>query len=150
MIEDFLCAAYSARSDSSRIRAVLTSWPIVGRMGGDGGIASPAGPVALGHRRLAIIDVSDAGLQPMADPSGRYQLVFNGEFYNYLELREELRRPGEIFTTETDSEVLLRAYMVWGEAALDRCLGMFAFLIWDKARSDCSSHATASASSRSI
>ena len=91
--------------------------------------ASPAGPVALGHRRLAIIDVSDAGLQPMADATGRYHLVFNGELYNYLELRDELRAKGEVFTTESDSEVLLRAYMVWGEAALQRCIGMFALLI---------------------
>jgi asparagine synthase (glutamine-hydrolysing) len=87
--------------------------------------------VALGHRRLAIIDVSDAGLQPMADPSGRFRLVFNGELYNYLELREELKARGEIFQTDTDSEVLLRAYVVWGEGALDRFRGMFALLIWD-------------------
>jgi asparagine synthase (glutamine-hydrolysing) len=93
--------------------------------------ASPGGPVALGHRRLAIIDVSDAGLQPMPDPSGRYQLVFNGELYNYLELRDVLKAKGEVFHTDSDSEVLLRAYMVWGEACLDRFLGMFAFLIWD-------------------
>jgi asparagine synthase (glutamine-hydrolysing) len=92
---------------------------------------SPAGPVALGHRRLAIIDVSDAGLQPMHDPSRRYHLVFNGELYNYLELRDELRAKGEVFVTETDSEVLLRAYMCWGEDALDRFRGMFAFIIWD-------------------
>lgn len=92
---------------------------------------SPSGPVALGHRRLAIIDISDAGLQPMADPSGRFQLVFNGEIYNYLELREEMRTKGEVFFTETDSEVLLRAYLLWGEAALARLRGMFAFLIWD-------------------
>jgi asparagine synthase (glutamine-hydrolysing) len=111
---------------------------IVAHRGPDGRgwqeFSSPAGPVALGHRRLAIIDVSDAGLQPMADPTGRYHLVFNGELYNYLELREELRGCGEIFQTETDSEVLLRAYMVWGEAALDRFRGMFAFLIWDKVK----------------
>jgi len=94
---------------------------------------APAGPMALGHRRLAIIDVSDHGLQPMADPTGRFQLVFNGELYNYLELREELRAKGEVFHTESDSEVLLRAYAVWGEAALDRFRGMFAFLIWDEA-----------------
>jgi asparagine synthase (glutamine-hydrolysing) len=93
---------------------------------------SPAGLVALGHRRLAIIDVSNAGLQPMADPSGRYQLVYNGELYNYLELREELEARGEIFLTETDTEVLLRAYMLWGEAVLDRFRGMFAFIIWDE------------------
>ena len=92
---------------------------------------SPAGPVALGHRRLAIIDVSDAGLQPMADASGRYHLVFNGEIYNYIELREELRARGEVFVSESDSEVLLRCYMLWGADCLPRLRGMFAFLIWD-------------------
>jgi asparagine synthase (glutamine-hydrolysing) len=92
---------------------------------------SPAGPVALGHRRLAIIDVSDAGLQPMADPTGACHLVFNGEIYNYIELRAELMAQGEVFTSQSDSEVLLRAYMVWGEACLPRLRGMFAFLIWD-------------------
>ncbi|MBN8532768.1 MAG: asparagine synthase (glutamine-hydrolyzing) [Rhizobiales bacterium] len=92
---------------------------------------SAAGPVALGHRRLAIIDVSDAGLQPMGDASGRYQMVFNGEIYNYIELREEMRAKGEVFVSESDSEVLLRAYMLWGEAMLDRLRGMFAFIIWD-------------------
>ena len=108
---------------------------IVAHRGPDGGgwqsYASPAGPVALGHRRLAIIDVSDAGLQPMADASGRYHLVFNGEIYNYIELREEMRAKGEIFVSESDSEVLLRAYMLWGADALPRLRGMFAFLIWD-------------------
>lgn len=108
---------------------------IVAHRGPDGSgwqtYRSPAGPVALGHRRLAIIDVSDAGLQPMADVSGRYQLVFNGEIYNYIELREEMRAKGEIFVSESDSEVLLRAYMLWGEDALPRLRGMFAFLIWD-------------------
>lgn len=93
---------------------------------------SAAGPVALGHRRLAIIDVSDAGLQPMADASGRYHLVFNGEIYNYLELREEMRAKGEVFVSDSDSEVLLRAYMLWGEDVLSRLRGMFAFLIWDE------------------
>jgi asparagine synthase (glutamine-hydrolysing) len=84
------------------------------------------------HRRLAIIDVSDAGLQPMAEPSGRYHLVFNGEIYNYIELREEMRAKGEVFASESDSEVLLRAYMLWGADALPRLRGMFAFLIWDE------------------
>lgn len=93
--------------------------------------ASSKGPVALGHRRLAIIDVSDAGLQPMCDASRRYWLVFNGEIYNYIELREEMRAKGEVFVSESDSEVLLRAYMLWGEGALPRLRGMFAFLIWD-------------------
>ncbi len=92
---------------------------------------SPAGPVALGHRRLAIIDTSDNGLQPMADHAGRYHMVFNGEIYNYIELRDEMRARGEVFHTESDSEVLLRAYMLWGTGMLPRLRGMFALLIWD-------------------
>ena len=95
--------------------------------------SSPAGPVALGHRRLAIIDTSDAGRQPMTDASGRFHLVFNGEIYNYLELRRELAAKGEIFTTASDSEVLLRALMLFGVDVLPRLRGMFAFLLWDDA-----------------
>lgn len=95
---------------------------------------SPAGKIALGHRRLSIIDLSDAALQPMADPSGTAWLIFNGEIYNFLELREELRARGEIFVTSSDSEVLLRAYMVWGHDCLPRLRGMFAFVIWDEKR----------------
>src|SRR5438552_2988805 len=96
--------------------------------------SAPGGPVALGHRRLTIIGLGENGRQPMADPSGRYFLVFNGEIYNYLELRETLAAKGEKFATDTDSEVLLRAYTVWGEAALEKLRGMFAFLIWDDAK----------------
>ncbi|MBV1695831.1 MAG: asparagine synthase (glutamine-hydrolyzing) [Hyphomicrobiales bacterium] len=108
---------------------------IVAHRGPDGRgwqvFSSPSGPAALGHRRLAIIDVSDAGLQPMADASARYHLVFNGEIYNYIELREEMRAKGEVFVSQSDSEVLLRAYMLWGSGCLQRLRGMFAFLIWD-------------------
>ncbi|WP_019937288.1 asparagine synthase (glutamine-hydrolyzing) [Bordetella sp. FB-8] len=93
---------------------------------------SPAGPVELGHRRLAIIDISDAGLQPMAFAEKRYWLVFNGEIYNYRELRDELAAKGHVFRTHSDSEVLLAAYSEWGEACLDRFLGMFAFAIFDR------------------
>jgi asparagine synthase (glutamine-hydrolysing) len=92
---------------------------------------TPLGPVALGHRRLAIIDVSDAGLQPMSDESGRWWLVFNGEIYNYVELRDELQQSGCRFRTQTDSEVLLAGYIRWGVGVLDRLIGMFAFAIWD-------------------
>jgi asparagine synthase (glutamine-hydrolysing) len=90
-----------------------------------------AGPVALGHRRLAIIDTRDEALQPMADASGRYWLVFNGEIYNYLELRQELAAEGVVFRTLSDSEVLLQALIRWGTAALPRLFGMFAFALWD-------------------
>lgn len=111
---------------------------IVAHRGPDGAgwevLHSASGPVALGHRRLAIIDLSDAGLQPMADASGRFRLVYNGEIYNYLELRAEMEAKGELFLTRSDSEVLLRAWMLWGEAALARLRGMFAFLIWDAER----------------
>jgi asparagine synthase (glutamine-hydrolysing) len=86
------------------------------------------GDAALGHTRLSIIDLSDCGLQPMSDPSGRWWIAFNGEIYNYLELRSALSWD---FRTHTDTEVLLAAYATWGPACLERLLGMFAFLIWD-------------------
>ncbi len=90
------------------------------------------GPVAIGHRRLAIIDTSDGGAQPMSDPTGRFWLTFNGEIYNYKELRQDLINLGIAFTTDSDSEVLLQAYVKWGDACLPRLFGMFAFAIWDE------------------
>lgn len=85
----------------------------------------------LGHRRLAIIDVSDRGRQPMVSGDGRYWLTYNGEIYNYLELREELRALGHQFVSDSDSEVILEAYAQWGEACQLRFNGMWAFAIWD-------------------
>jgi asparagine synthase (glutamine-hydrolysing) len=85
--------------------------------------------VALGHARLSIVDLSDAGRQPMVSADGRYVLTFNGEIYNYVELREELA--DYPFRSRTDSEVLLAAWCRWGERALDRLVGMFAFVVWD-------------------
>jgi asparagine synthase (glutamine-hydrolysing) len=96
---------------------------------GRGTWADPSGLCRLGHNRLAIIDLSAAGLQPMASADGRWHIVFNGEVYNYRELREELA--GHAFRTRTDTEVVLAAWARWGEACLDRFVGMFAFLIWD-------------------
>ena len=92
---------------------------------------SLSGLCALGHRRLSILDLSDAGRQPMVSPDGRYHIVFNGEIYNYLELRGELGGAAS-FSTGTDTEVLLSAYARWGEECLDRLIGMFAFAIWDE------------------
>lgn len=85
----------------------------------------------LGHDRLSIIDLSPAGRQPMSDPTGRYWIAFNGEVYNYLELRQELENT-YAFRSRTDTEVLLAAYQRWGEACLDRLIGMFAFAVWDE------------------
>ncbi len=88
--------------------------------------------IALGHRRLSILDLSDAGRQPMIDPTGRYVLTFNGEIYNYLELRDELKAKGHVFQSRSDTEVLLHAVMEWGADCLSRLRGMFAFAVWDK------------------
>jgi len=87
--------------------------------------------VCLGHRRLAIIDTSSAGHQPMLSADGRFVITFNGEIYNYRELREELKGKGHVFRTETDTEVLIEAFAEWGKDSLARLNGMFAFAIWD-------------------
>jgi asparagine synthase (glutamine-hydrolysing) len=89
------------------------------------------GCLGLGHRRLAVIDLSPAGAQPMSSPDGRFVLSFNGEIYNYRELRGELVARGHRFRTATDTEVLLLAWAEWQEALLERLNGMFAFAIWD-------------------
>jgi asparagine synthase (glutamine-hydrolysing) len=88
--------------------------------------------IALGHRRLSILDLSPAGHQPMSSPDGRYWITYNGEVYNYLELRDELAGLGHRFHTQTDTEVLLAAYSQWGVAALPRLVGMFAFGLLDR------------------
>jgi asparagine synthase (glutamine-hydrolysing) len=88
--------------------------------------------VALGHRRLSIIDVSEAGNQPLYSEDGSLVLVFNGEIYNYQSIREDLIAAGYHFSTQTDSEVLIYGYQEYGEKLLNRLRGMFAFVIWDK------------------
>jgi asparagine synthase (glutamine-hydrolysing) len=85
--------------------------------------------IVLGHRRLAIIDLSDRGRQPMHDEANGISVVFNGEIYNYLELREELR--DYPFRTDTDTEVIIAAWSKWGSACLQRFNGMFAIALWD-------------------
>jgi asparagine synthase (glutamine-hydrolysing) len=88
--------------------------------------------VGLGHRRLAIIDLSPAGHQPMTTMDGRYVISYNGEVYNFQEIRIELEALGYQFRSRTDSEVVLNAFAEWGERCLDRFNGMFAFAVWDK------------------
>ena len=103
--------------------------------GPDGGAvwSDPAAGLALGHRRLAILDLSPAGAQPMVSRDGRFVLVFNGEIYNFASLRNELERLGATFRGHADTEVLLEACAIWGlTPTLQRLNGMFAFALWDR------------------
>lgn len=91
------------------------------------------GVLALGHLRLSILDLSPAGHQPMLTKDGRYSIVFNGEIYNYRELRRELSALGHVFVSDSDTEVLLAAWASWGKQCLPRLIGMFAFAVLDQA-----------------
>jgi len=92
--------------------------------------AGPSGPW-LGHRRLSIIDLSDAGRQPMIDPGSGVALIYNGECYNFRDLRSELRSTGATFVSGSDTEVILQAYLAWGDECWRRIRGMFALAVWD-------------------
>src|SRR5579863_1944960 len=89
--------------------------------------------VGLGHRRLSIIDVSPSGHQPMDSADGRYVIVFNGEIYNFRQLREDLGGSSAAWRSQSDTETILAAYSKWGPACVERFHGMFAFAIWDRA-----------------
>lgn len=89
------------------------------------------GPLVLGHRRLSIIDTATTNDQPLSDTTGDYWIVFNGEIYNFLELRRELESHGSKFKTQGDTEVILEAYKRWGVECLSKLNGMFSFAIWD-------------------
>ena len=103
---------------------------------GTGVWVSPSGTVGLAHRRLAIIDLSDQALQPMATDDTALSLVFNGEIYNHAEIRAELTASGvrNWRTDHSDTEVILRAYERWGRDCVHRFRGMFAFALWDGRR----------------
>jgi asparagine synthase (glutamine-hydrolysing) len=103
---------------------------------GGGRWLSEDGCVGLVHRRLAILDTSDNGKQPMPSHDGRYLLTYNGEIYNFLELKDDLIKAGFHFATHTDSEVILAAYIHWGEDMLSRFNGMWAIAIWDTLKNE--------------
>ena len=84
-----------------------------------------------GHQRLSILDLSALGHEPMADDTGNYWLTYNGEVYNYLEIKQELQAEGVQFKSGTDAEVVLKAYIQWGESCVDRFNGMWAFAIYN-------------------
>ena len=92
------------------------------------------GSVLLGHARLSIIDLSEAAQQPLYDVTGRYVIIYNGEVYNFVELRVELERLGHRFASHSDTEVVIEAYKAWGERCLERFNGMFAFFLYDTER----------------
>jgi asparagine synthase (glutamine-hydrolysing) len=101
--------------------------------GPDGGRVRLVGSLAIGHRRLSILDPTSAGDQPMVSPDHRLHLVHNGEIYNFLELRDQLRAAGREFRTETDTEVILAAYATWGPRCVERFNGIWALALWDAA-----------------
>jgi asparagine synthase (glutamine-hydrolysing) len=105
---------------------------VIAHRGPDGEGQFVDGPVGLGHRRLAVIDLTPLGRQPMTTPDERFTLVYNGEIYNFQELRAELTGRGRSFVSRSDSEVLLAAFAEWGLGALRRFNGMFAFAVWDR------------------
>jgi asparagine synthase (glutamine-hydrolysing) len=94
--------------------------------------SNPRPQIGLGNRRLAILDISQAGSQPMQTEDGAYTITFNGEIYNYKEIRELLERSGHHFRTLTDTEVILHAYQQWGPDCLEHFNGMWAFALWDR------------------
>ena len=119
----------------TRINAALLSIEHRGRDDEGVFVSERFGPnqlkACLGHRRLSIIDTSAAGHQPMFTEDRRFSIVLNGEIYNYKEIRKELEATGEIFTTNSDTEVLIKAFREWNVGCLDRLNGMFAFAVWD-------------------
>ena len=102
--------------------------------GPHGGAVDGAAPLVLGHARLAILDTTAAGRQPMRSRDGTLWVVYNGELYNFIEVRQDLQRLGVRFETRTDTEVLLAAYQQWGESCVERFNGMWAFALWDQRR----------------
>ncbi len=109
--------------------AIARMTDAMARRGPDGAGIHVQGSVALGHRRLTIIDLSERGAQPMVDSELRLSLVFNGCIYNYRQLRDELERKGYHFFSHADSEVIIKAFHLWGSACVDHLIGMFAFAI---------------------
>ncbi len=122
------------RTDPLQLIAQRMSDKLLHRGPDDGGIwVDETAGIALGHRRLAVVDLSPEGHQPMLSADGRYVIVFNGEIYNFLELRRQLEQLGHRFRGHCDTSVMLASFSQWGlDAALKRFIGMFAFALWDR------------------
>ncbi|MGE4291012.1 MAG: asparagine synthase (glutamine-hydrolyzing) [Desulfovibrio sp.] len=118
-----------SRVDPALLRAMTLE---LGHRGPDGSGIHQNGSLGLGHRRLSILDLDERSAQPMLSPDQRFSLVYNGEIYNFRELRHELENLGHGFRTTSDTEVVLAAYAAWGPACVERFNGMFALALWDK------------------
>lgn len=122
---------FSGPSSPSEINAIMSQISE-----GDVSLGSLAPDLALGHRRFSIIAPTPDGHQPFMDSTGRVALIFNGEIYNYVEVREELKRLGHSFRTESDTEVIVEAYLEWGDACFEHLNGMWAIALYDCAERD--------------
>lgn len=125
-----MCGIFGYVGEISRETALICTNMLAHR-GPDGFGLWEGNGVTLGHRRLSILDLSDAGAQPMSFADGRYHITYNGEIYNFIELRKELSDKGYCFVSDSDTEVLLAAFFEWGEKCLLKLNGMWAFAIWD-------------------
>jgi len=120
--------SYNKKIDDKSVIKRMTD--AMGHRGPDADGFYVEGPIAFGHRRLSIIDLSERSNQPLFDNSGRYSIIFNGEIYNYLEVKDMLKEYS--FRTSGDGEVVLAAFIKWGESSIQYLKGMFAYAIWDK------------------
>jgi asparagine synthase (glutamine-hydrolysing) len=130
-VAGLICSRQGCR-DHDHLAVVQRMCDLQRHRGPDDEDVRAVGSVCLGSNRLSIIDLSQAGRMPLSDPSGRWLIVYNGETYNFRQLREELRACGHVFVSNTDTEVVLQAYQEWGETCLERLVGMFAFAILDR------------------
>jgi len=127
-----ICGEFRFDGKSPDLEAIARMSDKLARRGPDHAGSYGDGPLAFGHRRLSIIDLSPSANQPMVDAALQLALVFNGTIYNYRALRTELLALGYTFFSDGDSEVILKAYHAWGERCVERFYGMFAFAVWDE------------------
>ena len=127
-----ICGIYNYKTSlPAQAEQVQKMYRVMKHRGPDGDGSFAEGPLGLGHCRLSILDTSSRGAQPMKSEDGSIVIVFNGEIYNYVELRELLVPKGYVFRTGTDTEVIIQMYREFGEKCLDHFVGMFAFALWD-------------------
>lgn len=125
-----ICGIYSLKGESVEKELLYEMTSVMQHRGPDGSGSYISNEIGLGHRRLSIIDI-DGGSQPITNEDSTLQLVFNGEIYNFIELREELNKRGHIFRTNSDTEVIVHGYEEWGTECVNRFNGIFAFALWD-------------------